>query len=69
MCKASGESPDHFLLHCIFAKNLWSMVFFLFDISWVLPPRVVDLLASWIGRRAKRGGGGGGGVGKSCLEV
>jgi hypothetical protein len=33
MCKRSGESVDHLLLHCFVARELWSMVFGLFGIS------------------------------------
>lgn len=45
MCKKSGESVDHLLLHCDFASRLWSLVFCLFGLSWVDPKRVVDVLA------------------------
>ena len=47
MCKRCGESVDHLLLHCPFAFEMWSMVFCLFDICWVMPQRVVDLLDCW----------------------
>ena len=43
MCKRCGESVDHLLLHCPFAFEIWSMVFCLFGICWVMPQRVVDL--------------------------
>ena len=36
---------DHLLLHCAYVHNLWSLVLSLFGIQWVLPRRVVDLLA------------------------
>jgi hypothetical protein len=49
LCKSSGELPDHLLLHCTFAQAIWSLVFCLFGISWVMPARVVDLLSSWMG--------------------
>jgi hypothetical protein len=49
MCKSSGESTDHFLLHCDVAQGLWSMMFCLFGLHWVIPARVVDLLACWMG--------------------
>jgi hypothetical protein len=32
MCKADGESVDHLLLHCSYAKELWDMIFALFGI-------------------------------------
>uniref|UniRef100_A0A2N9HY77 Reverse transcriptase zinc-binding domain-containing protein n=1 Tax=Fagus sylvatica TaxID=28930 RepID=A0A2N9HY77_FAGSY len=31
LCKLSGESVDHLLLHCPFAREMWSMVFGLFE--------------------------------------
>ena len=37
MCKADGESVDHLLLHCVYAKELWDMVFAMFTIHWVMP--------------------------------
>lgn len=36
---------DHLLLHCAYVYNLWSLVLSMFGIQWVLPRRVVDLLA------------------------
>ena len=40
---------DHLLLHCSFAKELWDMIFTLFGIQWVMPRRVVEMLACWQG--------------------
>ncbi len=53
MCKKSVESIDYLLLQFDFAYNLWLLVFCLFGIHWVMPKRVLDLLACW------RGGFGG----------
>ena len=50
MCKCNGESVDHLFLHCSVAMDLWSMVFGLFGVSWVMPQSVVGLLACWQGR-------------------
>ena len=47
MCKRCGESVDHLLLHCPIAYEMWSMIFCLFGICWVMPQRVVDLLDCW----------------------
>jgi hypothetical protein len=44
MCKRSGESIDHLLLHCDVARALWSVLFSLFDVTWVMNGRVIDLL-------------------------
>ena len=50
MCKVDGESVDHLFLHCALARELWTMVFRLFGMHWVMPRRVVDVLACWKGR-------------------
>ena len=47
MCKNSWESVGHLLLHCSYAYNLWTFVFSLFGVSWVMLKQVVDLLACW----------------------
>lgn len=53
MCKQDGESVDHLLLHCLFARKLWLFVLCLFGVQWVMPIRVVDLLVSWKERYAR----------------
>ena len=45
MCDSNGESVDYLLLYCSIAFKLWSMVFALFGIYWVMPKTVVELLA------------------------
>ena len=47
MCKRCGEFVNHLLLHCPIAFKMWSMVFCLFGICWVMPLRVVDFLDCW----------------------
>jgi hypothetical protein len=47
MCKRSGESVDHLLLHCDVAYAMWSAIFSPFGLSWVMPLRVLDLFACW----------------------
>ena len=47
MCKGCGESVDHLLLHCLIAFEIWSMIFCLFGICWVMLQRVADLLDCW----------------------
>jgi hypothetical protein len=49
LCTAGGESPDYLLLHSTFSQDIWSLVFCLFGISWVMLDKVVDLLACWKG--------------------
>ena len=47
MCKADGESVDHLLLHCSFAKELWDLLFVMFGVHWVMPHSVIELFACW----------------------
>ena len=49
MCKRRGELVDHLLLHCPIAYELWSLVFFLFGLHWVMPLKVVELFEFWQG--------------------
>ena len=43
LCKVDGEYVDHLLLHCAYAKELWDLVFAMFEIAWVMPVTVRDL--------------------------
>jgi hypothetical protein len=36
MCKKSGESIEHLLLHCEVARDLWSSLFNMFGVVWVV---------------------------------
>ena len=47
MYKQSGESVDHLLLHCFMARELWSMVFGLFGVHWMMPCHVLHLWDNW----------------------
>ena len=50
MCRCSGETVNHLLLHCHVAGVLWSWIFHTFGVLWVLFGKVVDLLFSrWNG--------------------
>jgi hypothetical protein len=53
MCKRSKKPIDHLLFHCE-AAHLWSALFTLFDVTWVMPKRVIDLLACWRGQVGTR---------------
>ena len=44
--KRDGETTDHLLLHCPVAREMRNMVFSLFEIKWVMPRGVGELLAS-----------------------
>ena len=45
---------DHLLLHCGKVFRLWSFALRSFGVSWVLPKRVIDMLASWRNWLGKR---------------
>ncbi|KAF5445889.1 hypothetical protein F2P56_031564, partial [Juglans regia] len=47
LCKRSGETVDHLLLHCEITRALWVEVFSRVELPFVMPETVVDLLASW----------------------
>lgn len=46
-CKNDWESVDHLLLCCSYAYDLWTFVFSLFVISWVMLKQAVELLVFW----------------------
>ena len=46
LCKSNRETIDHLRIHSPIANKLWSMVFGLFGVHWVMPKTVVDLLPS-----------------------
>ena len=50
MCLRNGESVDHLFLHCSVAADLWSLVFGLFGVQWVMARSVLDLFSSWLGQ-------------------
>lgn len=54
MCKSEEESVAHSFLHCDFARQLWSLVFSLFGVNWVMPNLVVAMLYRWKGLFGKR---------------
>ena len=47
MCKCSGESVDHLLLHCEVVREVWNFLLRYFGVSWVFPATVSDLLFGW----------------------
>ena len=44
MCKRAGETGEHL---CEYVRELWSMLFCIFGIHWVMPNKVSALLACW----------------------
>lgn len=49
LCKNSGETIDHLLLHCEAARELWLFALTLPSICWVMPKRIVELFGCWRG--------------------
>ena len=47
MCKGSGESVDHLLLHCEVVREVWNFILRSFGVSWVFPATVSELLFGW----------------------
>jgi len=47
LCKKSGETIDHLLLHCEVARALWSYILILFGVEWIMPRTVLELMNSW----------------------
>ena len=43
MCERDGKPMEHFLIHCLTAKELWSLFLLLFEVPWVFPSSVVEL--------------------------
>ena len=46
----SGKIVDHLFIHCSVAFELWSLIFRMFGVQWVLPEKVLDLLCGWQSR-------------------
>ena len=42
-----GETVDHLLLHCPVAREIWSYVFWLFGVDWVILNCVLNLVVGW----------------------
>jgi hypothetical protein len=53
LCKCSGETVDHLLLHCSVAAELWRFVYKMFGVDWVMSRCVLDRLAGWRNRFGK----------------
>ena len=47
MCKHSGESMDHLLLHCEVVREVWNFLLRSFGLSWVFPATVSEFLFGW----------------------
>jgi hypothetical protein len=54
MCKKSGKSIVHLLLHCEVAMEVWNMMCQLFGVMWVMLGSVTDCLGSWRTQKGNR---------------
>lgn len=41
----SGKFVDHFLCHCTVVRDIWLLVFSLFEVSWVTLKTIIQLLS------------------------
>ncbi|RVW17076.1 hypothetical protein CK203_076007 [Vitis vinifera] len=49
LCLSEEETVDHLLLHCVKMRALWSLLFSLFGVAWVLSGSVKETLLGWHG--------------------
>ena len=49
LCLSEVEMVDHLLLHCVKTRVLWSLIFSLFGMAWVLSCSVKETLLGWPG--------------------
>ena len=49
LCLSEVEMVDHLLLHCVKTRVLWSLIFSLFGVAWVLSCSVKETLLGWHG--------------------
>lgn len=47
MCKHSGDTVDHLLIHYSSAMDYWAFVFLLLGVKWVMSNSVQELLQCW----------------------
>ena len=47
LCGKEEESLDHLLLHCSKTHKLWTVVFAIFGVNWVLPSSLKETLLGW----------------------
>ena len=60
MCEVEEETSDHIVLHCPKARMLWQLVFYFFNVQWVMHSLVRGVLLSWgdslVGKKIKENG-------------
>ena len=47
MCLEDEEMVHHLLIHCPFAHRVWSKLFEMFGMEWVMPRTVEVLFVQW----------------------
>ena len=47
LCRGNDETVAHLLLHCPMAREVWSYIFRLFGVDWVMSGSVLDHVAGW----------------------
>lgn len=47
LCKKDRETVEHFLIHCEVTYQLWVFYLSFFGMYWIMPKRVIELVASW----------------------
>jgi hypothetical protein len=47
LCRCNDETVAHLLLHCPVAREVWSYVYRLFGVDWVISGSVSDHVAGW----------------------
>lgn len=47
MCERNGETEDHLLLPLLVAIKLWSFIFVVFGVRWVMHTSVLAVLQCW----------------------
>ena len=46
MCRCNNKTVDHLLIHCAVAQELWTFIFAMFGVQWVMSRRsLMHLLA------------------------
>jgi hypothetical protein len=55
MRRCSSKTVDHLFVHCDVAKELWSLVFSMFSVHWLMPKTILELLFGWSNWFGKHG--------------
>ncbi|KAL7237853.1 hypothetical protein ACSBR2_004038 [Camellia fascicularis] len=53
-CNEEEETDNHVLLHCPFVWLVWSKIMRWWDVQWVIPKSVDELLLWWSGSKFKK---------------